>query len=976
MNSSLECLRPEQVRSILENELPPAELASLEEHLSSCRECRTRLDRASGDPEWWPEARESLIAMFPPDGDADARADASGEVSDTCHADVLRLLGPTDDPRMLGRIGPYEIAGILGRGGMGVVFKGFDTALNRYVAIKMLLPHLAATGAARRRFAREAQAAAAVVDDHVMPIHVVSEWQGRPYLVMPYTRGVSLQRRLADQGALDVREVLRIGMQTARALAAAHAQGLVHRDVTPANIMLAEGVERVLLTDFGLARAADDAALTLTGVPASTPQYMSPEQVRGQQGDARSDLFSLGSVLYACCTGRAPFRAESSYGVLRMITDAAPCPIQEINPDIPAWLSGIIEKLMAKPPEERFTSAKEVADLLEACLAHVQQPTRTPLPTAAKLASRTQPKPTKLRLTGRMLTMLTALIAIVIGVAGYQNTAPPDIGGEWTGDEWGKVILKQTADGDYTGTYTDTSGKQPGEIRLKWSRIEQRFHGTWREGEDRFGEVSVRLVDKEIRGALTTDRASKVNPGTPRLADLSWKRAGDAGPAPVSARDERPKVPPPAAIEPPATSRIEPATARSRPSNVAPAVPADPTAGMMSVPPRRIQRFQTTDAVTTIAYSPDAAFIAVASGRFTAPGAGDWKRKIELLDAKTGKLIRSFKATTDEEDALLDATEGLPDFGVGPLAISRDGNLLAVGTGIGLVRLFDVQTGDVILTLDDEQAKQADKKTPAKLKALKRAMGSVGSLAFSPDGASLAIAGSSFDDVASRWGGRSPLGRRTAGPGRLKVWDVKTGKLKFDLAGHGQVFAIAYSPDGSAVASAGYWTENGSPGNGAILWDANTGKKMNVMNHQGNGGTHAIAFSADSKRVVTGTLIFDKENDTSTTAISVAYSKSGIMEWQRMFSRVMPVAFSPDGNSILALSNDNNVQILNAKTGQVMSEIRGGAPAEVGRWNCCVLVPHGRVLVIGGDSREKGGFVEIWDLGGTPVREPATGGRR
>src|SRR6185503_12240158 len=112
-----------------------------------------------------------------------------------------------------------------------------------------------------------------------MPIHNVSEWQGMPYLVMPYLRGVSLQRRLTNEGALDVREILRIGMQTARALAAAHAQGLVHRDVKPGNIMLAEGVERVTLTDFGLARAADDAALTLTGTLAGTPQYMSPEQV-------------------------------------------------------------------------------------------------------------------------------------------------------------------------------------------------------------------------------------------------------------------------------------------------------------------------------------------------------------------------------------------------------------------------------------------------------------------------------------------------------------------------------------------------------------------------------------------------------------------------------------------------------------------------------------------------------------------------
>src|SRR5262249_23702679 len=119
-----------------------------------------------------------------------------------------------------------------------VVFKGFDAALNRYVAIKMLLPHLATSGAARKRFAREAQASAAVVNDHVMAIHAVAEWQGMPYLVMPYVRGVSLQKRLDDRGPLGVAEILRIGMQAAAGLAAAHAQGLVHRDVKPANILL------------------------------------------------------------------------------------------------------------------------------------------------------------------------------------------------------------------------------------------------------------------------------------------------------------------------------------------------------------------------------------------------------------------------------------------------------------------------------------------------------------------------------------------------------------------------------------------------------------------------------------------------------------------------------------------------------------------------------------------------------------------
>ncbi len=219
-----------------------------------------------------------------------------------------------------------------------------------------------------------------MVHDNVIEIYGVAEAAGLPYLVMPYVRGPSLQRRLDDEGPLAVVEILRVGMQAAAGLAAAHAQGLVHRDVKPANILLADGIERVKLTDFGLARAADDASLTRTGIIAGTPQYMSPEQARGEPVDQRSDLFSLGSVLYAMCTGRPPFRAETSYGVLRRITDEEPRPIREINPEIPEWLCGIVARLMAKRPDDRFQSASEVAALLEQCLAHVQQPTAVPLP--------------------------------------------------------------------------------------------------------------------------------------------------------------------------------------------------------------------------------------------------------------------------------------------------------------------------------------------------------------------------------------------------------------------------------------------------------------------------------------------------------------------------------------------------------------------------------------------------------------------
>src|SRR5205807_9225669 len=160
--------------------------------------------------------------------------------------------------------------------------------------------------------------------EHVVAIHAVDEVKGLPYLVMAYVPGLSLQERLDRDGPLELAEILRIGMQTAAGLTAAHSQGVIHRDIKPANILLENGVERVKITDFGLARIVDDASLTQSGVLAGTPQYMAPEQARGEAQDQRVDLFSLGSVLYALCTGWPTFRADNTMAGLRRVTDDMP----------------------------------------------------------------------------------------------------------------------------------------------------------------------------------------------------------------------------------------------------------------------------------------------------------------------------------------------------------------------------------------------------------------------------------------------------------------------------------------------------------------------------------------------------------------------------------------------------------------------------------------------------------------------------
>jgi eukaryotic-like serine/threonine-protein kinase len=414
----------------------------LEDHLLVCAVCRERLDALAGGPPWWAEVRRHL-------GDANSNlARTSDQEGPEAGAGMaLDFLSPSDSPGSLGRLGHYEVLEVLGRGGMSVVLKAFDPTLHRPVAVKVLAAEYAARGAARRRFAREARAAAAICHDHVVPVHAVDADATPPYLVMAYIPGQSLQQRLDRSGPLELKEVLRIGMQAAAGLAAAHVQGLVHRDIKPANIMLENGIERVKITDFGLARAVDDGSVTQGGAVAGTPQYMAPEQARGETVDQRADLFALGSTLYAMCTGRPPFRGESSMAILRQVCDAEPTPLRSINPDVPAWLEGIIRNLHAKEPAQRFQSAAEVAELLEGCLAHVQQPDRHDLPRqAAQLGREIAQKRSRRRwATAAAAGLLAGGVACFLIFSGLQH--PSGDGPGLPGQDVGVAIPGGIVDG-------------------------------------------------------------------------------------------------------------------------------------------------------------------------------------------------------------------------------------------------------------------------------------------------------------------------------------------------------------------------------------------------------------------------------------------------------------------------------------------------------------------------------------------------
>jgi serine/threonine protein kinase len=354
-------------------------------HLESCETCQSKLTTFAGGPDWWHDAHTLLSSEIPPRWEPDLSQCSAvlGENPDSRESvddRVLQLLGVPKHPEMLGRLGRYDIEKIIGSGGMGIVLKAHDSELNRPIAIKLLAPHLSHVGAARERFAREGRAAAAVVHEHVVAIYNVEADGTLPFLTMQYVPGHSLQARVDDNGPLSVEEILRIGLQAASGLAAAHAHGLVHRDVKPANILLEDTVERAILTDFGLARAMDDASLTQTGIIAGTPHYMSPEQAMGGVIDARSDLFSLGAVLYFMATGHPPFRAASALAVLHRICREQHRPVRYSNKNVPDELADIIDRLLEKKPSRRFASAEELRQRLARLLSQVQQfgPSRRP----------------------------------------------------------------------------------------------------------------------------------------------------------------------------------------------------------------------------------------------------------------------------------------------------------------------------------------------------------------------------------------------------------------------------------------------------------------------------------------------------------------------------------------------------------------------------------------------------------------------
>ena len=419
---------------LIVSELPTdATDEQIETHVAECEQCQNRLLNFAADDSWRDSFCHSVCSLS---GEAafdqtdtrifgeDFRPSCDDFDRQTVDRMLENVLQPPTHPETLGRLGRYAVEKMIGFGGMGIVLRGFDHELHRPVAIKMISPRLASNGTAKERFIREAKAAGALLHPNVIAIHDINESNGVPWFVMPLVLGPTLQEVIENHGPLPAKEVVRIGKQIAAGLAAAHRQGLVHRDIKPANILVDNQINRIVITDFGLARREAEESMTQTGMVAGTLNYMSPEQSRGEDVDARSDLFSLGSLLFFLSTGVTPFQSSTPMGVIHKVSNDRQQDARSLNPEVPAMLSETINRLLEKLPSDRLQSAIDVEEWLAKYLAHMNHPTQMQLPSLPA-------KPAKLidwTKTFRLATCIAAGVAAlaIIFYAGTRFASAPN----------------------------------------------------------------------------------------------------------------------------------------------------------------------------------------------------------------------------------------------------------------------------------------------------------------------------------------------------------------------------------------------------------------------------------------------------------------------------------------------------------------------------------------------------------------------
>jgi predicted Ser/Thr protein kinase len=690
--------------------------------------------------------------------------------------------------------GKYRILGELGRGGMGTVYKALHVRFNELRALKVMSPQVACDPDFVKRFEREAVVTRKLQHPNAVRVDDIDEAEdGRPFIVMEYVEGRSLKKLIQEEGPLPVARVCSITKQVAGALAAAHQLGLVHRDIKPENIVLvAQGPssdpaafhEQAKVLDFGIAKLKEarlgDATLTATGVVIGTPQYMSPEQALGKRGDeldGRSDLYSLGIVMYQMLSGELPFKAETTVELLRAQAFDPPMPIGQVRPDLPMpeALAALVMRCLEKKPELRPASGKALIEEMEraqreclpAAATRVVRPAEMPpAPPGEPEVVRPRARPAKPARPWRGVWLALLTFAVVLGaflVGGHLGLA--------------EVLLLAILVGGILASAWYFAFRKRGRTRLiGLASAGLLLGGGWylatRQRPAEIGTLrhtgTVFRVAFSPVGYTLASVSSDTTDTTVRLWDaqtgaLKWTLSGH-------------------------TNRVVP-LAFSPDGNTLASGSLDTTdtnVRLWDAQTGALERTLSghTGLLSSIAFSP-------LEGNTLASGGAD--NNVTLWDAQTGALKRTLSGHTG---------------GVSSVAFSPDGSTLASGSLDTTVRLWDAQTGALKRTLTGDT-------------------GRVSSVAFSLDGSTLA-SGSYDNNVIRLWDAQtgalkrtlsgdivgvssvafSPDSRTLASGGadnNVTLWDAQTGALKRTLSGHtNMVVSVAFSPDGRILASGSY----------------------------------------------------------------------------------------------------------------------------------------------------------------------------